>query len=276
MKKSGFNTNAIKTTTTITATAAATKNAIAVTATAANSAVATATATVITDETTLNELIRIARNNTVAKPKATPKITQLRKNANCVISIERQDVRFSLSVYDNGYAAYETDGRRTVIDLDEISGVKYRTNYGHLEFERSDFDREWLGKLPWASALVLLGEEQVSQNIFEDKAHDYVGEGDHDENEDETKKPNNPAFAAHIDDPETAYIRRETRNEIKRALSKARSQMTEEQAEAFILYYNQDMTLKEIGTTLNISSPAVLFRLNGAKRKLRKNMERFL
>ena len=230
----------------------------------------------ITSETTLNELITLARNSAIEKPNATPKFSTLRRNCRCVAGYSSEDRRANLFVYDNGYAAYETDGRSTVIDLDEISGVKYRTNYGHLEFERSDFDREWLGKLPWASALVLLGEEQVSQNIFEDKAHDYVGEGDHDENEDETKKPNNPAFATHIDDPETAYIRRETRNEIKRALSRARFQMTVKQDEAFRLYYDQDMTLMEVSKTLGIGIQSTSERLGWALKKICTNMEQFL
>ena len=142
MKKSGFNTKAIKTTTT--------------TATAAT------VITAITAKTTLNELISLARNNAIEKPETTPKFSTLRKNANCVASYRSDDHRSSLFVYDNGFAAYETDGRTTAIDLDEISSVKYVTAYDDLSMERSDFDREWLGNLPWAFALALLGEEQVS------------------------------------------------------------------------------------------------------------------
>ncbi len=281
MKKLGFNTNAIKTTTTITATAAATKNAIAVTATAANSAAATATATatVITDETTLNELIALARNNAIEKPETTPKFCTLRKNANCVASYHSDDHRSSLFVYDNGFAAYETDGRTTAIDLDKISSVKYETNHDDLSVERSDFDSEWLGNLPWASALTLLGEEQVAQNLFADEVHEFIEEGNFDENEAEVedgiKKTNKPVFTAHIDDPETAYIRKETNKEIRQVLSKAQALMSEKQAEVFALYYNQDMTEKEIGNVLGMSRQTVSYRLCGAKQILRECMEVF-
>ena len=234
----------------------------------------------ITPETTLNELISLARNNAVEKPETTPKFGTLRKNANCVASYRSDDHRSSLFVYDNGFAAYETDGRTTAIDLDEISSVKYVTAYDNLSMERSDFDREWLGNLPWASALALLGEDQVTHNLFEGKAHELIGEGDYNENEaeDEIKKsnkPNNPTFTAHIDDPETAYIRKETRSEIKRALSKARAQMTVKQAEAFALYYNQDMTEAEIGNILGIARRTVSHRLCLAKQRLHECMEAF-
>ena len=234
----------------------------------------------ITPETTLNELISLARNNAIEKPETTPKFSTLRKNANCVASYRSDDHRSSLFVYDNGFAAYETDGRTTAIDLDEISSVKYVTAYDDLSMERSDFDREWLRNLPWASALALLGEDQVTHNLFEGKAHELIGEGDYNENEaeDEIKKsnkPNNPIFTAHIDDPETAYIRKETRSEIKRALSKARAQMTVKQAEAFALYYNQDMTEEKIGKILGIAQRTVSHRLSGAKQKLHKCMDAF-
>ena len=52
--------------------------------------------------------------------------------------------------------------------------------------------------------------------------------------------------------------------------------MTAKQAEAFRLYYDEDMTLEEIGKILGISSPAVLYRLEGVSKKLYKNMEQFL
>ena len=264
-----------------TATTAARRNAgVKATAKTANDAIVAITGFIgladITDKTTLNELIALARNNAIEKPKTTPKFATLRKNNRCVAVYQSEDHRCNLFVYDNGYAGYETDDRKTVIDLDEFSSVKYETMYSDLNFERSDFDCDWLENLPWASALMLLGEEQVSRNIFEDKAHECIGEGDYDEDEDETTKPNNPVFTAHIDDPETAYIRRETRNEIKRAVSKARYQMTVKQDEVFRLYYDQSMTLIEISRILGIGIQSVSERLGWALKKICKNMEQFL
>lgn len=91
-----------------------------------------------------------------------------------------------------------------------------------------------------------------------------------------SQKINQPALAVHIDDPETAYIKKETKGEIRWALSKTRADMTEKQAEAFRLYYDEDMTQEEIGKTLGISQRSVSYRLDGMEQKLRKNMEQFL
>ena len=223
----------------------------------------------ITDDMTLSEVIRIARNSAVKKPEVTPKrISQLRKIANCVVSYHSADHRSNLFVYDNGFAGYETDGRTTAIDLDEIFAVKFPSDVYSCEVTA-----EYIKNLPWHVALTLLGEERVAQNIFDDPAHEFITEED---DEGSTQNLNKPAFAVHIDDPETAYIRRETQNEIKMALSKARAQMTVKQAEAFALYYDQDMTMKEVGTILGISFHSVEDRLEGAKQKIHKCMEPFL
>ena len=89
------------------------------------------------------------------------------------------------------------------------------------------------------------------------------------------QKINQTALAVHIDDPETLYIKKETKREIRWALSKTRADMTEKQTEAFRLYYDEDMILEEIDRTLGISAPAVLYRLDGVSKKLNKNMEQF-
>lgn len=234
----------------------------------------------ISDKTTLNKLIACARNSAVEKPKRVPKFSALRKNYRCVASLKGET--FELYVYDCGYAGYESYGRTTVIDLDEISSVTYHSNYYDASFEASD-----LRNSPWGYALVILGDEQIELQRNKEKAHDFVFDDDSDGvsdygcacncgGESRSKKINQPAFAVHIDDPETAYIKKETQREIRWALSKTRADMTEKQAEAFGLYYDEDMTMDEVGETLGISSPAVLYRLNGAMKKLRKNMGRFL
>lgn len=243
----------------------------------------------ITGDTTLNELIALARNNAIEKPKATPKFATLRNKCrrgecHCVASLK--DAMFDLRVYDCGYAGYESYGRTTVIDLDEIFTVTYPSNFCEASLEASA-----IGNSPWGCALVILGDEQINFQQSKEKAHNFVSEDDnsivsagaHDlgcacncGGIAGSQKINQPALAVHIDDPETAYIKKETKGEIRWALSKTRADMTEKQAEAFRLYYDEDMTQEEIGKTLGISQRSVSYRLDGMEQKLRKNMEQFL
>ena len=243
----------------------------------------------ISENTPLNELIALARNNAVEKPKATPKLSILRKKCrcgecHCVASLKGE--MLDLRVYDCGYAGYESYGRTTVIDLDEIFTVMYPSNFYETSLEASA-----IGNSPWRYALVILGDEQIEFQQNKEKAHDFVSEDDNGSVSADAydlgcacdcgglsgnKKINQPALAVHIDDPETAYIKKETKGEIRWALSKTRADMTEKQAEAFRLYYDEDMTEDEIGKALRISHQAVSYRLDGAEKKLRRNMEKFL
>ena len=211
---------------------------------------------------TLGELIRSTRNGRVVRThKERMQATSLSKKFQCITKFVREN--FRISVYENGFAVYESENRRTVIDLDNISGLTYYFNTD----TKNEFNLMFLESLSWVQALTLLGEEQISQNIFRDKAQEALSE-------DEDKKE--LTISGHIDGPETAYIKKETRREIRVALRKARAQMTEKQAEAFMLYYDQDMSEEEIGEILRISHQAVACRIRGATRKLRGNMKRFL
>ena len=199
---------------------------------------------------------------------------------------QSQNSMFDLRVYDCGYAGYESYGRTTVIDLDEIFTVTYPSNYYEVSLEASA-----IGNSSWGYALAILGDEQIEFQQNKEKAHDFVSEDDNGSVSADAydlgcacdcgglsgnKKINQPALAVHIDDPETAYIKKETKGEIRWALSKTRADMTEKQAEAFRLYYDEDMTEDEIGKTLGISQQAVSYRLGGMEQKLRKNMKMFL
>lgn len=130
----------------------------------------------ITGDTTLNELIALARNNAIEKPKATPKFATLRNKCrrgecHCVASLK--DAMFDLRVYDCGYAGYESYGRTTVIDLDEIFTVTYPSNFCEASLEASA-----IGNSPWGCALVILGDEQINFQQSKEKAHNFVSEDD--------------------------------------------------------------------------------------------------
>ena len=65
------------------------------------------------------------------------------------------------------------------------------------------------------------------------------------------------------EDPETIYIRKETRREML-------DSMTEKQREVFILYYHYGYTQQEIADMIGISKQSVNERLEASIKKVRK------
>ena len=73
---------------------------------------------------------------------------------------------------------------------------------------------------------------------------------------------------AHFDSPEESYLRKEAAEERRKAL-------TEKQREAYVLYYEEGLTLEEIAEKLGVSLQAVDERLRYAKKKFATNPENF-
>ena len=65
------------------------------------------------------------------------------------------------------------------------------------------------------------------------------------------------------EDPETIYIRKETREE-------ALAAMTDKQRQAFFLYYEEGYRQREIAEMLGIGQRSVSDRLNGALKQAKK------
>ena len=119
-------------------------------------------------------------------------------------------------------------------------------------------------------ARTMKGEEQVYENMFgflTEKACPREPE------EEELEANRKPVLSAHINDPETAYIRKELRAQLKKALSKAKAELTDKQLEVYTLRYENGMTLEEIGEKLNIAVNAVVKRLNGIAKKYHAHIE---
>ena len=69
---------------------------------------------------------------------------------------------------------------------------------------------------------------------------------------------------------EEQFIRQESANEIVEQLAK----LSGKYKEVLILYYYQEMSMKEIGVTLNISVNTVKSRLLRGKKSLQSKLER--
>ena len=201
----------------------------------------------ITAETTLNELMQYCTHkNTKARKR--PGVVQLRKIARCVASFADDKLSYKIAVYDNGYATYETFNRGTVVNLYEaVSSVTPTEDSTVIDGE---YSYDW-GKMPWKTAITLLGEDQIAQNMFKhlsvsgrtknQRNLDINDETDNVDDVNNVESLNNndvnrqAALHAHIPDSETAYIRKESRKELSSAISKADSELTKKQRDVYVL-----------------------------------------
>lgn len=270
----------------------------------------------ITAETTLNELMQYCkRSNTKARKR--PSVAQLRKNAHCLTSFADDKLSCKIAVYDNGYATYETFNRNTVVNLyesvapevSEVSEVSetlksptaqtvqtVQTEHSTVIDGKYSYD---LGKISWKTAITLLGENQIEQNMFKhlsvsrrskiernpdikdetDNVNNVNNVDDVDDVNNVERLDNNDvnrqaAFHAYIPDPETAYIRRESHKELCSAISKADSELTKKQRDVYVLRFKKGKSIKEIGKRLHILSSTVSRRIDRIQETFHKHVDK--
>ena len=235
----------------------------------------------ITETTTLFELLNILRP--LVKPAKRPTAAWLRKNATKIAehsqtADDKPHLTMNATLFDCGYGIYSSGGHTTVVWLADCLEIIYRFSFstsGEKEADQTKIDRDVLGNLPWFQAFVLRGESQITEVL----ERDLHGSTDSAESEKPEKGSENPeiaeemqcespaekiAGATHILDPEAAFIRRETLEEVQRMLD----MLPENAAEAYRLYHEYGMTTREIAAVLKISQPAVVKRIAKAQKAL--------
>lgn len=229
----------------------------------------------ITENTTLEELIAILGD--VSKAEKTPTSKALRETAGDPIA--KSD---GILVYANGYAVYDNGTGRTVVWVPACSAFTYRfdpmkdSEKGDEIKETIDLPEGFLASQPWEIALTLIGDHRVEQNSMNrrqggrkgTKDYDAEDNGDKDGDAEEAVEQSYKNEYTWCEDrvgenPETIYIRKETRREMLES-------MTEKQREVFILYYQYGYKQKEIADMLGISRDSVNDRLEGALKKVKK------
>lgn len=138
---------------------------------------------------------------------------RLRKEFRRIANFTDENLRWAVEVYENGYAVYSADCRHAVIYLKDIL---------------ANFD----GNLPWLLSITMAGEDQIERNIFRGLTVGVPATKDEDDDIERT-----PVLNVHIPDPETAYIRKETRRELRSAMKKAHADLTDKQGEVYELRY---------------------------------------
>ena len=217
----------------------------------------------------------------VKKADRTPTSRKLREEAG-----EPFITTDSIMIYPCGYAVYENESGRTVMWVPGCTQFTYYFN------KTTDAEKDILAdtdvlpdgmleELPWEMVLTLIGDHRIEANSMNRAGSrsgraDFQSQDDGDKDgdvEDAIEESFRKEFiwrGDHIgEDPETIYIRNETREE-------ALAQMTDKQREAFLLYYEEGLNQREIAGILGISRDSVMDRLEGALQKVKKSVNGIL
>ena len=229
----------------------------------------------ITENTTLAELIDIL--GPVTRAAKTPTSRKLREEAGEPIA--ESD---GILVYSNGYGVYDNGSGRTVMWVPSCISFTYyfdkmkESEKGGEIKEHIDLPEGFLESQPWVLALTLVGDHRVEQNSMNRRQGGRKGTKDY--NADDNGDRDGDAEEAVEDsyeseynwredrigeDPETIYIRKETRREMLES-------MTEKQRQVFILYYYYGYKQQEIADMMNCAISTVNQHLQYAVENARK------
>ncbi len=169
-------------------------------------------------------------------------------------------------VYENGYGVYDNGDRRTVVWLPDCGSTTYyfaplRESEKEYLTQQQSLDADVFGPIPWYHAVTVAGEDSIERNLVHPKSVGTTSVFDR------VDKDMKPAYSwrtgGHIETPEEAYLRKEEHEEMLDILS-------DEQRQAFVLYYEGGYTQKEISTIVDKDRSTVKTHLSRAKDKVRK------
>ncbi len=193
-------------------------------------------------------------DSTVGKKR--PTAAKLKEGSSPVVaSVETTDGRCRLTVYQNGFALYETDGRRTVLEVSYYGGYTYPFSLG-----KNYVSEQYFLETEWWVRLALAGEERIARNWADRIAHNEFTCG--------SASDVLGSVLAEEESPEERCLRRDRVRTLLSLLS-------EHQMEVVLLYYAVGLTLAEIADIYGISYQAVHDTLRSVKKKIAKNLNAF-
>ena len=201
---------------------------------------------------TLRELMnQIERTN----GKKLPTAAWLRMGNSPLMVEKRISENCCLSVYQNGFALYQTPDGCTVFRVDYCGGYTY---FGREQ--ETCFSEDYFAGEEWWVRLVMEGEDRLTHNRnVQIERYECSFGADSAELGDTTV----PAFSVQKD------------LLVREALEQAFAMMTKRQKEVVRYYYIEGMSGKEIAKLYGISQQAVALTLSDVKKKLQKNQKKF-
>jgi RNA polymerase sigma factor (sigma-70 family) len=187
--------------------------------------------------------------------KDLPTAAWLRADNSPLVVFRELEGGTKLSVYQNGFALYQTEGGSTVFRVDYCGGYTYFGRIG-----QTDLTEEYFAETDWWVRLLMEGEDRLTHNrkVLTEKYESYY-EGD------------SEAFY-NICGTEPAPMEAIVTNEL---LEKAFSMMTERQRAVVTMYYLDGMGVQEIADVYGISHQAVSVTLSDVKKKFQKKRKKF-
>lgn len=170
-------------------------------------------------------------------------------------------------VFSNGYAIYDNGDRRTVLWVPDCTKRTYyfgRLNDNQKEYlrETDEIGEDVLGVCPWYMALILAGEHCIERNIAHPKSLGVASIFD--QAECDVEKAYRWVGGVRFENPEEAYLRKETVEERRKAL-------TEKQWEVYVMRCEMGLSQEETAKRLGISPKGVQYRMDGVIKKAKKN-----
>ncbi len=198
-------------------------------------------------------------NSTVGNNKTRrPGAIQLRTKVPRVAAIEI-GTNGLCEVFNNGYAVYDNGNRKVVIWVPDCGTAKY-----YFVTETDEITSDVMGEFPWYNAVLIAGEDRIQYNMDHPKSQASASDADFDDAPPATSW----AGATRFPNPEQAYLEKEAAEERRKAL-------TEKQRRAYVMKYEEGMSLEEIGEVEGISFGTVRDRLDCARKKFATDLEKF-
>lgn len=201
---------------------------------------------------TLKELLKQIERT---EGKDLPTAAWLRAGNAPLVVCRELDGGTKISVYQNGFALYQTEGGNTVFRVDRCGGYTY---FGRNE--QTELSEDFFANTDWWVRLLIEGEDRLTHNrkVLSEKYESFY-EGD------------SEAFYNLYGTEQTPMEALMT-NEL---LEKAFSMMTERQRVVVTMHYLDGMGVQEIADVFSISHQAVSATLSDVKKKFQKNRKKF-
>ena len=183
-----------------------------------------------------------------------PTAAYLRAGNSRLVASRELDSGTKLSVYQNGFALYQTIGGSTVFRVDYCGGYTY---FGRTE--QTELSEDFFADTDWWVRLLMEGEDRLTHNRnIKAERHECLFEGDSEAfyNLCGSEQPMLEAFAA------------------EERLEAMLSILTVRQRELVTLYYIDGLGIKEIAKICGISFQAVSIALSESRKKFEKNREK--
>ncbi len=185
--------------------------------------------------------------------KDLPTAAHLRAGSSPIVASRELDGGTKLSVYQNGFALYQTEGGSTVFRVDYCGGYTY---FGRNE--QTELSEDFFADTDWWVRLLMEGEDRLTHNRnIKAERHESLFEGD------------SEAFYNICGTEQPMHEEIMERDRIDAMLSI----LTVRQRELVTLYYIDGLGIKEIAKVCGISFQAVSIALSESRKKFEKNRE---